>query len=77
MDDVTREEHLEYCKKRALEYLDVGDIAQAGASFGSDMSKHPETRDHSALPLMFKMQFSGLLNTVEEMRKFINGFNSR
>jgi hypothetical protein len=40
----TREEHLEWCKERAREYLDRGDLANAVASMGSDMDKHPETR---------------------------------
>lgn len=40
----TREEHLAWCKKRALEYLDHGDIQGAFSSFASDMGKHPETK---------------------------------
>jgi hypothetical protein len=40
----TRAEHLEWCKQRAREYLDRGDLANAVASMGSDMDKHPETR---------------------------------
>ena len=40
----TREEHLEWCKQRAREYLDRGELADAVASMGSDMDKHPETR---------------------------------
>jgi hypothetical protein len=36
-------EHLEWCKSRALEYLEQGDLLQAHASMISDLSKHPET----------------------------------
>ena len=71
-----RAEHLQWCKDRAIEILDTdGDIAQAYASFGSDMSKHPETQNHGAIQLGVMMMFDGQLNTIEEMRKFINGFN--
>src|SRR5262249_1375543 len=39
----TREEHLQWCKDRALEYLDEGNLASAIASMTSDLTKHPET----------------------------------
>ena len=71
----TRKEHLQWCKDRALEILESGDIAGAYASFGSDMRKHDETKDHSAISLGIQLLFGGHLNTVEKMRKFIEGFN--
>jgi len=40
----TRQEHLEWCKKRALEYIDINDLQQAFASMVSDLNKHPETK---------------------------------
>jgi hypothetical protein len=40
---VTRDEHLAWCKKRALEYVDAGDLTNAVASMGSDLKKHPDT----------------------------------
>lgn len=39
---MTHEEQLGWAKKRALEYLDAGDIANAVASMGSDMD-NPES----------------------------------
>jgi hypothetical protein len=36
-----RDEHLAWCKKRALEYWRAGDLANAVASMGSDLDKHP------------------------------------
>lgn len=72
---MTRFEHLEWCKKRALEYIDSGDIKNAYASMASDMMKHPETRTHLALALGFRLMMSGQLSTVPEMRKFILEFN--
>ena len=72
----TRSEHLQWCKDRALEILDEsGDVGQAYASFASDMRKHPETENHSAIELGVMMMFGGHLSTPDEMRKYIEGFN--
>ena len=74
-NDVTRAEHLEWCKKRALEYCDIGDANQAFTSMGSDLGKHPETANHGAIQLGMMMLMAGQLSTAQEMRKFIEGFN--
>ena len=39
-----RAEHLQWAKDRALEYADMGDVANAMASLGSDLNKHPDTK---------------------------------
>ncbi len=70
-----RSEHLEWCKKRALEFIKTGDLQQAYASMASDMRKHPETGNHPAIDMGFQMMFGGMLSTGPEMEKFINGFN--
>lgn len=70
-----RREHLKWCKDRALEYVNMGDTQQAFASFSSDMSKHPETANHSALQLGTSLFVAGHLNSKAEMEKWINGFN--
>ncbi len=72
---MNRTEHLQWCKDRALAYVNAGDLSQAYASMGSDMRKHPETEKHPAISLGFQMMFNGFLDTREKMRKFINGFN--
>lgn len=41
---MTREQHLDWCKKRALEYVDKGDLVNGVTSMISDMNKHDETR---------------------------------
>lgn len=72
----TRQEHLDWCKKRALEYVDVGDVSQAFASFVSDVRKHPETErvletiSQLGVPLMSM----GLLSTPQQMREHIEGY---
>jgi len=72
---MNRQEHLEWCKKRALEYVDMGDMSQAFASMLSDLRKHPETENHPAMKMGAQMMFANLLTTSKEMREFINGFN--
>ena len=68
-----RQEHLEWAKKRAAEYLDDGDPAQAYASFVSDCRKHPDLNYNSFL---FAMGLNPIYQTsVPKMREFINGFN--
>lgn len=71
----TRAEHLAACKERALEYADRGDFSGAMASMGSDLSKHPETREHSGMELMMMLAMGGHMNSTGEVRKFIEGFN--
>mgnify|MGYP001616639802 CR=1 FL=1 len=73
--ETTRQEHLKWCKERAAEYLNRNDWKNAWASFASDMSKHAETKDHSALGLGTQMLFAGLNNNVPDMCRFIEGFN--
>ena len=43
----THDEHLEWCKQRALEYLKRWELLNAVTSMMSDLDKHPETRKTS------------------------------
>lgn len=72
---MTRSEHLEWCKKRALEYIDSGNISDAYSSMVSDLRKHPETVDHNAIGLGMQLLISGNLSSITKMREFILGFN--
>lgn len=72
---MNRSEHLQWCKDRAMEYINRGDVQQGITSFMSDMDKHNETANHSALQLMAMMMFSGQLSSASEAGKFIQGFN--
>jgi hypothetical protein len=40
---LTREEHLAWCKRRALEYVDAGALRHAVASMAADLKTHPDT----------------------------------
>lgn len=71
----TRQDHVKWCKERALEYCKAGDINQALASMGSDLDKHDETRGHPAMQLGLIQLMGGMISTPEQMEKFINGFN--
>ena len=70
-----RKNHILWCKNRALECIKEGDIANAYLSFISDMSKHPETRNHIALELGTQMFLAGMLNSEMKMKNWIEGFN--
>jgi hypothetical protein len=73
----TREEHLAWCKSRALRILDVHDIAGAIASMTSDLNKWeggamypPETLSMLCLAgVMFESE------SEERARHWIEGFN--
>lgn len=70
-----RQQHLDWCKQRALQYCDIGDTTSAWSSMVSDMSKEPETAEHAAIELGNMLFFGGHLSTVLQMREFIQGFN--
>lgn len=72
---MTREEYLKWCKDRALEYVDRGELVNALASMGSDLDKHEGTKDHVAIRLGTQLFLAGHLNTPAKMRSFILGFN--
>jgi hypothetical protein len=74
-DMATRDEHLKWCKERALEYVERGDLKNAYGSMASDLRKHPETSDHPAIGLGMMLIMSQNLNSKDEMKKFIEGFN--
>ena len=73
---MTRQEHLNWCKRRALEYVTAGDNSQAFASMTSDIMKHPETQMHQATnELGISLLVNGHLESAQQMRDWINGYN--
>lgn len=72
---MNRSEHLQWCKDRALKYLETNDNTEAYASFLSDMSKHVGTSRHKALEIGAILMFSGALNRPDQMKQWIEGFN--
>ena len=76
MHDVSRADHLQWCKDRALEYLKPGpsyNLSDAVASMGSDLKKHPETAGMDSL-VMIGM-FEVMQGNEAGVRRFIEGFN--
>lgn len=72
---MTREEHLAWCKKRALEYIARGQIKEGLTSMMSDMRKHPETESPGLDQMTVGLMVCGALSTPEQARKHINGYN--
>jgi len=72
---IARQEHLKYCKERALVLVAEGDLRQAFASMCSDIMKSEHTSDHKETnQLGFQLLISGHLDTADEMTKWINGY---
>jgi hypothetical protein len=69
---MTRDEHLAWCKKRALEYL-PGNPVEAMGSMMSDLKKHPELEHHPGL--MIAPMFYGAHSDPQAVRRWIVGFN--
>jgi hypothetical protein len=69
---MTQDEHLVWCKQRALEYLARGEVQNAIASMMSDYNQHPDCKMNPIL------QSVGLLaamhDDVHAARRFIEGF---
>lgn len=59
---MTREQHLQWAKQRALEYADRGEMVNAFASLGSDLNKHDGTRNHAGIKI--GMQLAAQLAAV-------------
>lgn len=72
---MTRKEHLEWSKQRALDYCDMGNPQDGFTSLMSDLGKHPETADHVGIQMGMKQMIGGFLDAPIAMRKFIESFN--
>ena len=68
---MNRDEHLEWCKVRAREYLQRGEPADAVASMLSDLHKHEDF-----VGIADKLGMLGLLaaTSPHEAKRFIEGF---
>jgi hypothetical protein len=69
---MTREEHLQWCKKRALRYIDAGELSNACTSMMSDLSKHPDTKDH--MGLLICPLYTTDARSPRHVRDWIEGF---
>jgi hypothetical protein len=71
----TRKEHLDWCKQRAMEYCNTGDLTTAVASIISDLGNDESTEDHPAIALIMSLSMGGHLSTQAQMKDFIEGIN--
>ena len=76
---MTRAEHLQWCKDRAMEYVKEGDLLNAVTSMMSDLRKHPET---TATSKGASLEMLGMLALQQAQHgdhdgvvRYINGFN--
>ncbi len=73
---MTREEHLNWCKERAIQEMDYYNEPSKGIiSMMSDLRKHPETNHESLISLRGMMLLGNQIKTKQEAIKFINEFN--
>ncbi len=70
---MNRQEHLQWCKDRANEYVTDGDGEQAMTSMISDLRKHPETTDSVQMGFMLMMATNS--QDLHEVKRFVDGFN--
>ncbi len=69
-------EHLAWCKERALDYLNRGDLPQAITSMVSDINKHPDTKmDGQTLGVLLLLAMLYVRDRdVAGVRRWIEGF---
>jgi len=72
---MSREQHLDWAKARALEYVDRGKPIDGLGSMISDLKKHPELQDHPVISIGAMLLMGGHLSQPDEARRFIEGFN--
>lgn len=72
MTTATKTEHLQWALKRALAYLDHGDVVQAFTSFASDLANHPETASATHGPKMGEAFLLLLLSRGDNSPRVVN-----
>jgi hypothetical protein len=67
----SREEHLKWCKQRAMEYVNAGDWQQGITSMLSDLGKHSETQSSVQIGSMIMLT----VRDRASAKRFVEGFN--
>ena len=72
----TREEHLKWCKQRAMKYVERGDYNSAVTSMLSDLGTHPDNKAASE-GVLAQLGMLELMRgpTRESITRYIEGFN--
>lgn len=71
---MNREEHMKWCKERALAEIDRGDLSGAVASMASDLTKHDETKAVANPSLMMLGMMDAAAGNSDGVRRWIEGF---
>lgn len=75
---VSREEHIQWVKERALNELNADPYGSgpqnALTSVMSDLRDHPETENHAGIEFTMMLMMSGHLDSADHVRKHIEGF---
>jgi hypothetical protein len=58
---LTRDEHLAWCKRRALEYVAAGELQQAVVNMTSDLKTHADTDN----PALNGLAMSGMMYVTD------------
>jgi len=75
---MTWDEHLAWCKKRAHEYLERGELLDAVTSMSSDVTKHPngpKAGTPAVAMLMLVGAMSAQQGDIREVRRWIDGWH--
>jgi hypothetical protein len=72
---MSRAEHLAWCKQRALEYVDAGNLDGARQSMLIDLQKWEEPLYPGDMLAVLLMDAALFCKTSDQMRYWINGFN--
>lgn len=68
----TWDEHLAWCKDRALHYAERGKLKEAVASMCSDYEKWPNTKINGSLVMLAMLYISQ--QDIDGVRRWITGF---
>jgi len=70
----SQRDYIGWCRVRALDILEKGDLEGAYVSFLLELGKCEETKDLVYFKLTTRLQAAGMLNTSEEVRDHLNRF---
>ena len=70
----TRAEHLDWCKQRARECCERGDMLGALHSMGRDLEKHPDTKGHPWIHLWLSSPKPHTISNKADVLKFIDEY---
>lgn len=71
----TRDEHLAWCKERALQILESGDMPGAVASMISDLEKYDKPLYDTKTMTLLSADGIFFRNTPDRVKNWIEGFN--